>query len=114
MNLANNLETSAFFFPDNPAVRQAGCETTYAQLNERASRIATGLISMGVHPGEHVGLCAANSADWIAFYFGVIKAGAVAVTLSSSLTENEQAILVSHSKARLMFTGGAQLPERDR
>jgi len=35
MNLANNLEASAFFFPNNPAVRQAGCETTYAQLNER-------------------------------------------------------------------------------
>jgi len=75
MNLANNLEASAFFFPDHPAVSQAGCETTYAQLNERANRIATGLIRMGVHPGEHVGLCAMNSPDWIAFYFGVIKAG---------------------------------------
>jgi long-chain acyl-CoA synthetase len=114
MNLANNLEASAFFFPDNPAVRQAGCETTYAQLNERANRIATGLIRMGVHPGEHIGLCAMNSADWIAFYFGVIKAGAVAVTLSGSLTENELAILVNHSKPRLMFAADAKLPEMER
>ena len=84
MNLATNLEASAFFFPGNPAVREAGRETTYAQLNERANRIATGLMRMGVRPGEHVGLCALNSADWIAFYFGVIKAGAVAVTLAGS------------------------------
>ena len=111
MNLATNLEASAFFFPNNPAVRQAGRETTYAQLNERANRIATGLIRMGVHPGEHVGLCATNSADWIAFYFGVIKAGAVAVTLSASLTANELAILANHSKPRLMFTTPAKLPE---
>jgi long-chain acyl-CoA synthetase len=114
MNLAANLEASAFFFPNNPAVRQAGCETTYAELNERANLIATGLIRMGIHPGEHVGLCALNSADWIAFYFGVLKAGAVAVTLSGSLTKNELAILVSHSRPRVMFAADAKLPELER
>lgn len=114
MNLATNLETSAFFFPDNPAVRQAGRETTYAQLNEQANRIATGLIRLGVVPGEHIGLCALNSADWIAFYFGVLKAGAVAVTLSGGLTKDELAILVNHSKPRLMFTTDAKLQELNR
>ena len=44
---------------------------------------------MGVKPGEHVGLCAPNSVDWIVFYFGVLKAGAVAVTLSGLLTGDE-------------------------
>ena len=47
MNLAHNLEASAFFFPDRPALRQAGSEWTYAQLNDQANRIATGLIKMG-------------------------------------------------------------------
>jgi hypothetical protein len=111
MNLATNLEASAFFFPDNPAVRQAGNVTTYAQLNERANRIATGLIRLGVAPGEHIGLCALNSADWIAFYFGALKAGAVAVTLSGALTKNELAILVPHAKPRMMFTTDAKLQE---
>jgi len=83
-----------------------------AQLNERANRIATGLMKMGVRPGEHVGLCAMNSADWIAFYFGVIKAGAVAVTLPKS-HKNELAILVNHSKPRLIFTATAKLPEME-
>jgi len=41
----------------------------------------------------------------------VIKAGAVAVTLSASLTKNELSILVNHSKPRLMFTADAKLPE---
>ncbi len=30
MNLAHYLEQSAFFFPDRPAVRQDGVETTYS------------------------------------------------------------------------------------
>ena len=62
------------------------------------------MISLGIKPGDHVGLCSLNSADWVAFYFGVIKAGAVAVTLSGLLTGDELKLLVSHSKPGMMFT----------
>ena len=36
MNLAKNLERSAFFFPERPAVSEAPGAMTYAQLNEKA------------------------------------------------------------------------------
>ena len=111
MNLAQNLEASAFLFPDRPAIRERGIEMTYAQLNDRANRMATGLIKMGVKPGDHVGLCALNSADWISFYFGVLKTGAVAVTLSGVLTGDELVNLVNHSKPRLIFTVEAKLKD---
>ena len=89
MNLATNLERSAFYFPDRPTLSEDLSETSYAQLNERANQAVTALIRMGVKPGDHVGLCAPNSGDWLAFYFGVLKAGAVAVTLSSLLKPDE-------------------------
>jgi long-chain acyl-CoA synthetase len=111
MNLAKNLEASAFFFPNRSAIRQAGLDWTYAQLNERANMIATGLIKTGVKPGELVGLCAPNSADWIAFYFGVLKAGAVAVTLSGLLTGDELSNLVGHAKPRVIFTTESKFQE---
>ena len=114
MNLAHNLELSAFFFPDRPALRQSGLEMTYAQLNDQANRVATGLIKMGVKPGEHVGLCAPNSVDWIVFYFGVLKAGAVAVTLSGLLTGDELVNLVNHSKPRFVFTVETKLQELEK
>jgi long-chain acyl-CoA synthetase len=114
MNLAHNLEASAFFFPDRPALRQATAELTYAQLNDDANRIATGLIKLGVEPGEHVGLCSMNSVDWIAFYFGVLKAGGVAVTLSGVLTGDELVNLVSHSRPRFIFASETKLQELER
>ena len=114
MNLATNLESSAFFFPNRSAIRQAGREITYAQLNDQANRIATGLIKMGVKPGELVGLCALNSADWVAFYFGVLKAGAVAVTLSGMLAGDELANLINHAKPRFIFTAETKLKEMER
>jgi len=114
INLATNLESSAFFFPNRSAIRQAGLEITYAQLNDQANRIATGLIKMGVKPGEFVGLCALNSADWVAFYFGVLKAGAVAVTLSGMLAGDELANLINHAKLRFIFTDETKLKEMER
>lgn len=111
MNFARVLETSAFFFPDRPAVRQDGLEMTYSQLDQRASRVATALIRLGVGPGDHVALCAPNSIDWVVFYYGVLKAGGVAVTLSNLLTGDELTHLVEHCRPRTMFTEGAKLKD---
>lgn len=109
MNLATNLEWSAFFFPKRPAMSEGSSETSYAQLNEKANRAATALMSLGIKPGDHVALCAPNSGDWLAFYFGVLKAGAVAVTLSSMLAPDEMALLVNHAQPRIIFTADEKL-----
>ncbi len=109
MNISNNLESAAFYFPNRPALSEAGREITYSEFNDRANRIATGLIALGVRPGDHIGLLAPNSTDWLIFYFGVLKAGAVAVTFSSLLTPDEMALLINHSKPRFLFTSGEKL-----
>lgn len=111
MNLASNLEASAFFFPDRPAVSEDAVEVTYGQLNDHANRVATGLVKMGVRPGERIGICAPNSTEWIAFYFGVLKAGAVAITLSSVLRRDELTLLLDHSKPRFVFTTDDKLDD---
>ena len=109
MNLSHNLERAAFYFPDRPAVGESGKDTTYAELNDKANRVATALIRLGIKPGDLIGLFAPNSCDWIAFYFGVLKAGAVAVTLSHLLAQDEATLLLRHSKPRLVFTSEERL-----
>jgi len=111
MNVARNLERSAFFFPGRPAVGEGATETTYAQLNEKANRIATALMGMGIQPGEHVGLCTPNSGDWLAFYFGVLKAGAVAVAFSSLLKKDELELLVGHARPRVLLATDEKLED---
>jgi long-chain acyl-CoA synthetase len=104
MNIARNLERSAFFFPSRPAISEAGVETSYAGLNDRANRIANSLIRLGVQAGDHVALCAPNSADWLAFYFGVLKTGAVAVTMSALLKTSELEDSVNDSLPKIIYT----------
>ncbi len=114
MNLSSNLSRSAHFFADRPAISEAEAEISYKQLDDNASRIATGLVKMGIKAGDHVGLCAPNSADWITFYFGVLKTGAIAVTLSSMLKADEFTLLLNHSKPRFLFTTDDRLGDVDK
>jgi len=109
MNISNNLEIAAFYFPNQPALSEAGREITYSEFNDRANRIATGLLALGIRAGDHIGLLVPNSADWLIFYFGVLKAGAVAVTFSNLLTSDEMTLLINHSKPRFLFTSEEKL-----
>jgi long-chain acyl-CoA synthetase len=104
MNIAKNLERSASYFPSQPVVSEGATEISYAQLNDRSNCIATALISLGVKAGDHIALCAPNSGDWLAFYFGVLKAGAVAVTMSSLLKTSELSLSVNDSCPKIIYT----------
>jgi len=104
MNLARNLESSAFYFPERPAVVEGDQLINFLELNQDANRIASALVNLGVQPGDHVALCAPNSYRWIAFYFGVLKAGAVAVTLSTTLNKDELIPLMDDARPKVLFT----------
>jgi len=104
MNIAGNLERSAYYFPDNVAVFEGDRKFIFAELNQEASRCASALVNTGVQPGDHVALCAPNSYAWLAFYFGVLKAGAIAVTFSHLLTRAELSQIISDCRPMIMFT----------
>ena len=104
MNLATNLERSAYYFADRPAISEAGSTISYSRLNQEANQVATALINLKIQPGDPIGLYAPNSGDWIAFYFGTLKAGAVPVTLSSQLSKDELDLLLNHCRPRMIFT----------
>jgi long-chain acyl-CoA synthetase len=113
LNIANNLERSARYFPNRPALSQQGAATSYSELNRTANQVATALIGLGIQPGDHIGLYAPNCVDWIAFYFGTLKAGAVPVSLSSQLSRNELSLLLGHSQPRMVFTSTEKLEHLD-
>jgi len=113
VNLARNLERSALFFGKHPGVSEGGSQMSYAELNARANRVATALAGMGIGGGDHVGLCAPNSGDWLAFYFGVLKLGAVAVTYSPLLKKEEMSLLIGHSRPRILLAAEETLSEAE-
>jgi long-chain acyl-CoA synthetase len=104
MNLAENLERSAFYFPNRPAIIEEERQISFLEFNQESNRVATALIGLGVQGGDHVALCAPNSYRWLAFYFGVLKAGAIAVTLPGTLTQGELTRLLDDARPKVLFT----------
>ena len=104
MNVAKNLENAAFYFPDRPAVIEDDRKISFSELNQESNGVATALIGMGIQPGDQVALCAPSSYPWLAFYFGVLKAGAVAVTLSSVLSKDELTRIMDDARPKIIFT----------
>ena len=111
MNLATNLERSAFYFKQRLAVVDGPIEVTYGQFNEDANKVATALIKSKVAPGDYVGLCAPNSYQWVVFFYGVLKAGGVAVCLSPLLKKEELNLLMDHSQPKIIFTWEEKLDQ---
>jgi len=111
MNLAENLERSAFYFPNRPAILEDGRQVSYLELNQESNRVATALMALGVRPGDHIALCAPNSFRWLAFYFGVLKAGGIAVTLPSTLTRSELIHLLDDARPKVLFTVDEKLTD---
>jgi len=72
---------------------------TYAQLKERAERAAAFLGGMGIGPGSAVLLLGENRPQWGMIYFGILKAGAIAVPVDAESNAKQVANLVRSCRA---------------
>jgi 2-aminobenzoate-CoA ligase len=84
---------------DRLCLQGAGVRWTYAQLQAQANRIAHVLVQdMGLVPGNRVLLRGANSPMLAACWFGVIKAGGIAVGSMPLLRARELATLIDKAQ----------------
>ncbi|MFI0374291.1 acyl-CoA synthetase [Actinomadura sp. 1N219] len=81
-NPADLLEIMTAAAPARPALVAGAERRTFAQLNERASRVGRHLAGAGVRAGEHVAILAHNRAEWIEAMFGVFKIRAVPIPVN--------------------------------
>ena len=54
-------------------------EITWSVFNEKANRVANMLMGRGIRKGDKVAILMYNCLEWLPIYFGVLKAGAIAV-----------------------------------
>lgn len=111
MNLSTMLEANAVNFPDRPAIIYDETSITFKQFNDDVSRAASAMVDFGLERGDHVALCAPNSYDWVVIYYAAIKAGAVAVTFSHLLKEDELNKIMDDCQPKVLFTDDDKLDE---
>jgi len=112
LNLASVFDYSAKQNPNKTAVVCGPRSVSFAQLLDAVDRVASGLVTAGVGPGDRVALSCPNLPYFPMVYYGILKAGAVVVPLNLLLKGREIAYHLkdSDAKAYFCFEGTPELP----
>ncbi len=73
---------------------------TYREMDERASRIANGLLDSGLKPGDIVTVLARNNIETLEVYFACARAGLILMPVSFRLLPNEIEMAMRHVGAK--------------
>jgi 3-oxocholest-4-en-26-oate---CoA ligase len=96
-NLADLFEAAVDAFTDREYLVAEGRRLTYGQMEERANRLAHHLAGAGVGPGDHVGIYALNSVEWVETAWAVFKLRAVWININFRYVEDELRYLFSNA-----------------
>ncbi len=82
-------------------------EITWNVFNEKANRFANLLFARGVKKGDKVAILLVNCLEWLPIYFGVLKAGAIAVPLNFRYTSDEIKYCLDLAEADILVFGSS-------
>ena len=80
-------------------------ELTWGDFDKKANRFANLLLSRGLRKGDKVAILMMNSIEWLPAYFGILKAGAVAVPLNFRYTAEEIKYCLSKADVSILIFG---------
>ena len=96
-------------FKDKPFLRQpfgdSWEEYTWGETGQLARRLATGLKSLGLKKGSHIGLISKNCREWIIADLAIIMAGYVSVPFFPNLKSTEIKSLIEFGEVSALFVG---------
>ena len=107
MNIKEMLERAASEVPQKTAIILGSQRIGYRELNEISNRVANALIRLRIKKGDHVAILMSCTSEWVINYFGVVKAGAIAVPfdirikapeLESKLRDSDSKILITEER----------------
>jgi long-chain acyl-CoA synthetase len=116
MNITQHIERGAHFFLHKTALIFEGKVFSYWVLNELATRFANGLQGLGIKSGMRVALFLPNIPEFIIAYLGILKLGAVVVSVNAMLKSDEVRFILNDSGAVAVITTEflrAQVPDDD-
>jgi acyl-CoA synthetase (AMP-forming)/AMP-acid ligase II len=97
LTIADVLEAMADAVPDRIAVATLDRDYTYAEIDDRSTRLANHLVSLGIGPGDHVAVHSNNRIEWVDAFYGCLKARAVPINVNYKYLHDELAYLYGNA-----------------
>src|SRR5215472_12926147 len=101
-NLADMFENAVDHFADREYLVCDGKRRTYGEMEERANRLAHHLAAHGIGPGDHVGVYALNSVEWVETLWAVFKLRAVWININYRYVEEELRYLFDNADLKAL------------
>ncbi len=98
------LDDAVARFADRPAIDFMDKVTTYRELGDLANRAAEGFQKLGVGKGTKVGILLPNCTNFVAIYYGVLKAGGTVVNVNPLYAIEEIKSQIEDSEADILVT----------
>ena len=105
MLLHDVLSHSTKLYPNKVATIDGDVEYTYAQSGERIHRLAAGLLSLGLQPGDHIAILANNSHRYFETYFVCSVAGMPLAPLNIRLAAHELEFIINDGEIKALILG---------
>ncbi len=102
--LGKMLEFRAESMPERPALYFGEQTVTFLELDRTANRYANVFTGLGVGPGDGVCLFIPNRLEFLYAYFGIIKCGAMVISLSVMLKADEAKYIIDDAAAKALVT----------
>jgi carnitine-CoA ligase len=83
-SVAAVLDRRAEQFPDRVMMSIAGTDVTFEQMRRRSCAAANALLDLGIGPGDCVALFTATCPEWVYFWLGAGRIGAVAAAVNAA------------------------------
>jgi len=112
VNLATILIENARRHPHAEALRRGGRRVGYAELDRASAQVAERLRGDGIGPGDRVGLMIPNVPEFVAAYYGILRAGGVVVPLDVDLKREEVRSSLADAGASLSIAWRGLPPAR--
>ena len=99
LTLADLIEALADSVPERIAIHTMDRTYTFAEIDQRSTRLANHLVGAGVKPGDHVAVHSHNCIEWVDAFYGVLKARAVPININYKYLQTELEHLYADSGA---------------
>jgi acyl-CoA synthetase (AMP-forming)/AMP-acid ligase II len=101
-NLANLFEIAVDAYPEREYLVANGKRRTYAEMEARANQLAHHLAAHGIGPGDHVGIYAYNSVEWVETLWAVFKLRAVWINVNYRYVKDELRYLLTNADLKAL------------
>jgi acyl-CoA synthetase (AMP-forming)/AMP-acid ligase II len=90
---------------------EAPREVSYAQLDAMANGVARALARRGLARGDRVGILSLNRTEYLAAYYGIMRAGLVAVPVNFKFPRRTIHFILRDAGAKLVFCDQPRCPD---